>query len=598
MQNESFARFRALGLLLSVVGALLILQLVLIQASAKNRDLRETTRKTYEEAKQVFCPTRGLIYDRWGHLLAGNKQVYRLGIALRDVISPVTIASTLSSVAGINYDRAYALASKPYIPGSSVYADLQVSVTPDIIKKLENLAKSLEDKAGKHSRGEEYPSLSGLEWAPHLQRSYPEGTMGSNLIGFYSFLDRKGECETGDGYFGVEEFYNDMLAGKPVEAAYTADPVKASDDPNVEPGASLILTIDRRIQAYIETVVDSAQKKTQAEQVTILVLDPKTGEILAMANTQRMDPNDYWNYTKVFKNATEINRSVTQLYEPGSVFKVLTMATGFETKTVDLNTTYLDTGYIELGGINIMNWDRIGHGYQSMQGCMQLSLNVCLAWVATQIGEKDFYAAMDRFGVGQRSNVDLPGEAVWPVLLPGQPNWTMLSLGTNAYGQGVNVTPIQLAMSISAVANHGEMMAPHVLKAIVVNGRQEERPLRSMGHPISAETADLMTELLARSLEEEASNALVEGYRVAGKTGTGSIADGSNGYNTNLTNASFVGWGPVDDPRFLVYIWLEKPKNSPWGSIVAAPLFSEVVNQLVVLMDIPPDAERQKLYSK
>jgi cell division protein FtsI/penicillin-binding protein 2 len=349
----------------------------------------------------------------------------------------------------------------------------------------------------------------------------------------------------------------------------------------------------------VESVLDKAVADTQSDSGTIVILDPKTGEILAMASTPRMDPNKYWEYAKVFHDGTETNRAVSQMYEPGSVFKVLTMATGLDTGTVTPDTVYIDTGGIEVGGITITNWDFLAHGPQTMQGCMQLSLNVCLAWVATQIKEKNFYSYLDKFGIGRMTNIDLSGEVDWPVLLPGQPGWTPFSLGSNAYGQGVNVTPIQMAAAISAVANHGEIMSPHILKAIVANGRQEERPLRSMGNPISEKTATDLTEMLARSVESESyQNAHIDGYRIAGKTGTASIAVPNLGYVTNLTNASFVGWGPADDPQFLVYVWLEKPKTNPWGSLVAAPVFSEVVKQLVVLMNIPPDAERLKLKGK
>jgi cell division protein FtsI/penicillin-binding protein 2 len=346
----------------------------------------------------------------------------------------------------------------------------------------------------------------------------------------------------------------------------------------------------------VEKVLDESVASTKSDSGTIVVLDPKTGEILAMASTPRMDPNKYWEYAKVFKDATETNRAVSQMYEPGSVFKVLTMATGLDTGTVTPDTVYIDTGGIEVGGITITNWDFAAHGPQTMQGCMQLSLNVCLAWVATQIKEKNFYAYLDKFGIGRMTNVDLSGEVDWPVLLPGQPGWTPFSLGSNAYGQGVNVTPIQLASAISAVANHGEIMAPHILKSIVANGRQEDRPLRSLGNPISEKTASDLTEMLARSVQSESyQNAHVEGYRIAGKTGTASISVGKLGYITNLTNASFVGWGPTDDPQFLVYVWLEKPKTNMWGSLVASPVFADVVKQLVVLMNIPPDDVRLKL---
>jgi cell division protein FtsI/penicillin-binding protein 2 len=230
-----------------------------------------------------------------------------------------------------------------------------------------------------------------------------------------------------------------------------------------------------------------------------------------------------------------------------------------------------------------------------MLGCMQHSLNVCLAWVATQLGPTNFYNYLQRFGIGHLTGIDMAGEVNWPLSIQGDPNWYPVNLGTNAFGQGVAATPIQMITAIAAVANNqGKMMAPHVLRSVIENGEQYNNPPQVIGTPISAETASTLTNMLTTSLEEESSVALVEGYRVAGKTGTAEIP-GPGGYSSSLTNASFVGWGPVDDPRFIVYVWLEKPTSSPWGSVVAAPVFSEVVSKLVILLDLPPDDIRQQL---
>jgi cell division protein FtsI/penicillin-binding protein 2 len=232
-----------------------------------------------------------------------------------------------------------------------------------------------------------------------------------------------------------------------------------------------------------------------------------------------------------------------------------------------------------------------------MEGCLQHSLNVCLAWVASQLGTKDFYAYMNSFGIGRQTGIDLAGEASGRLKAPGDGDWYEADLGTNAFGQGVAVTPLQLAAAIASVANDGKMMTPRIVKAMVNNGYQFNTEPHVSATPIMPETAHVLNEMLATSLEEEASDALVEGYRVAGKTGTAQIPT-PYGYSETQTNASFVGWGPFDDPRFLVYVWLEKPSTSIWGSVVAAPVFKQVVEKLVVLMDIPPDAVRKQLSSQ
>jgi len=228
---------------------------------------------------------------------------------------------------------------------------------------------------------------------------------------------------------------------------------------------------------------------------------------------------------------------------------------------------------------------------------MQKSLNVCLAWVATELGKEKFYEYITAFGIGRMTNVDLGSEKIWPLSVPGDSDWYPIQLATNSFGQGVAVTPIQLATAISAVANGGKMMKPHVLKAVIQDNQQYNTSPQVLGVPIKPETAQVMTEMLVRSLENESSLGLVPGYRIAGKTGTAEIpVEGV--YGTEETNASFVGWGPIPDPKFLVYIWIERPKKSPWGSVVAAPVFRDIVQELVVYLEIPPEDAHESLLAK
>jgi len=325
-----------------------------------------------------------------------------------------------------------------------------------------------------------------------------------------------------------------------------------------------------------------------------MVMDPNTGEILAMASNPRMDLNEYWRVGEFFRNDQSFNLGVHS-YEPGSVFKVVTMAAALDSGTVEPDTVFVDTGSINVGGITIRNWNWGAWGPQDMTGCLRHSLNVCMTWLAIEMGAGTFYEYLNDFGFGHFTGVELSGEVSGRLKMPGDGDWFEADLGTNSFGQGISATPVQMLMAISAVANNeGNMMVPHVVHSVVNQGRQFEIAPQVAGTPISAETARTLTSMLAVSLEEEASGALVEGYRVAGKTGTAEIAT-DGGYTSNLTNASFVGWGPEDDPQFLVYVWLQKPTTSPWGSVVAAPVFSEIVTRLVVLMDIPPDGVRQAM---
>jgi cell division protein FtsI/penicillin-binding protein 2 len=204
---------------------------------------------------------------------------------------------------------------------------------------------------------------------------------------------------------------------------------------------------------------------------------------------------------------------------------------------------------------------------------------------------------MERFGMGHPTGIDLAGEAMGRLKVPGDSDWYSVDLGTNAFGQGVAVTPLQMLMAVSAVANDGRMVTPHVLYAMLRDGHQYNVPSQYAGSPISAETANTLNEMLSISLQEESSQALLPGYRVAGKTGTAQIPT-EYGYDAFHTNASFIGWGPVDDPHFMVYVWFQKPSTSIWSSETAAPVFAQVAEQTVILLNIPPDIVRSQFGSR
>jgi cell division protein FtsI/penicillin-binding protein 2 len=282
-------------------------------------------------------------------------------------------------------------------------------------------------------------------------------------------------------------------------------------------------------------------------------------------------------------------------YEPGSIFKILTMAAAIDSGLVAPRTTYLDTGFFEIGGVNIFNWDQGAWGVQDMVGCLQHSLNVCMARLADLMGEKTFYTYMRRFGIGHPTGIDLSNETSGRLKDPADADWYKVDLGTNAFGQGVAVSPIQMMAAASALANDGKMVYPHVLSAMVSNGNQHNTPAQTLGTPISPQTARTVSDMMAEAMQAGNSVSNVEGYRTAGKTGTASIPGPDGLYDPNQTNASFLGWGPVDDPKFMVFVWMERPKKSDWASYVASPIFHNVVEKLVILMNIPPDDIRKQL---
>jgi cell division protein FtsI/penicillin-binding protein 2 len=589
MNEGTTWRYTFLGAIITILPVMIVLQLVRIQTNPKQlEDLLEAN-EPYLCTNRTFYPARGQIYDRWGHLLAGNQTVYQVGIELGDVRNPQTIALTLNVVLGMDYSTALGKASLPYEKGKSVYAVVEDYVAKEKVDRLKQLKEQITEIYG-NNLDKDAPSLRGLVWHPHLERTYPEMETGSNILGFVS--------REGRGYFGVEEKYNDLLAGIPKTICVPNDPNKVTELPNIPDGASLILTIDRAVQAEMERIVDDSVAESGSKSGVIVVLDPKTGEILALAQTTRMDLNDFGRYGELYTNDNPFNRAVSVTYEPGSVYKVMTMASALDKGIVRPETPFLDTGIFEGGGAVIRNWNSGAWGPQTMQTCMQYSLNVCLASVAWMLGPRDFYSYMRSFGIGSLTGVDLAGEVPGRLKVPGDGDWYDADLATNSFGQGVSATPLQMASAISAVANDGKVMTPHIVKAMVNKGYQYDMGEHVSSIPLKADTAHMLTEMLAQTVEAESyQNANVDGYRMAGKTGTAEIPT-PFGYTTSATNASFVGWGPTEDPRFLVYIWLEEPTSSPWGSEVAAPVFRDVVERLVVFFNIPPDDVRQALLSQ
>ncbi|CAG0977494.1 stage V sporulation protein D (sporulation-specific penicillin-binding protein) [Anaerolineales bacterium] len=582
MRQQYAYRVQALAGAMGLIALAIVVQLTRIQNSPEAAIFRQQA-SNYAYELRTFYPDRGEIYDRNGHLLAGNKTVYEVGVDLNIVKDPQAIAAAVSVELARDYDQ---VADAIQNPSEGVsYVVLADFVEAENALRLQELKKEFQEKAEEGLPG----ALTGLEFKAHPQRSYPENSLASNVIGFVS--------REGRGYFGVEEKYDTLLAGSPVQAFVPTDPNKAFEIPRVLNGTTLVLTINRDLQAAAEQILDESLYTYGALNGVIAIMDPRNGEMLAMAVTPRMDLNQFWNYASIYNKASDFNPIISKPYEPGSVLKILTMAAALDSGTVTPGTTYLDTGAILVGGATIQNWNQEPWGVQDMTGCLQHSLNVCMATISTQMGAGTFYGYMDNFGFGHLTGVDLAGEAAGRLKLPGDEDWYPVDLGTNAFGQGLSATPIQIMMAASAIANKGQTVTPHTLYAMVRDGRQYDVPAQFAGSPISEQTANTLSEMLTVSLESEGSLALVPGYRIAGKTGTAQIP--VNGfYDSTQTNASFIGWGPVDDPQFMIYVWLERPSASIWGSETAAPVFGEMAEKTVVLLDIPPDYIRQGLASK
>ncbi|MCB0056994.1 MAG: penicillin-binding protein 2, partial [Caldilineaceae bacterium] len=280
-------------------------------------------------------------------------------------------------------------------------------------------------------------------------------------------------------------------------------------------------------------------------------------------------------------------------YEPGSVFKMITAAAALDSGVVTPTQTLTDTGSIAVGQRVILNSDRVAHGVVDMTEALARSLNVITAQWALMLGQKQFYQYLERFGFGQVTEVDLADEVYGLIKRPGTLDWSLSDLGTNSFGQGLAVTPIQMANAIASIANGGKLMRPYIVKARVLDGQVQFTEPTVLGTTIRPETAKALTDILVDIVTDGNSAAAVPGYRIAGKSGTAQIPT-EEGYTEDETIVTFAGYAPADDPRFVILVKLDRPdpKISQWASYSAAPTFARVAKRLLDYYHIPPDELR------
>ena len=594
--GSSKRRIKLVLVFIAVLVLAMVVQLVRVQFGPYAPVFAAIESVIAEQVDKVE-PARGLIYDREGRLLASNIPMYYLEVEIRQLTdsSKKQIAAVLSRVLVLPFEDLSAQLTHKWvdegqfrirltrvISGSKRWPIVVDQIVADVLKGF------LADP--------EAPDLSGLALVPAPSRTYPAGWLAGHVIGFVN--------QKGKGYFGIEGYYDDWLVGRSITVERGYIPLEARLKPDPPAGVNLVLTIDIDIQHMVEKTLEQAIEDSVSESGQVIVMDPRNGEILAMASWPPLDPNHYepWlppeerQYGEDEQDEEEliINPAVAGQFEPGSTFKILTMAAALDAGVVTPDEEFIDTGMIEVGGNTIRNWDGGAWGPQTMLGCIEHSLNVCLAYVASEkLGTSLFYDYLTDFGVGRLTGIDLAGEVPGQLRTPRHPDWTESDLGTNSFGQGVSVTPIQLLTAVGAVANGGIMVQPHVVRAVVGPEGVYWPKTTVLGRPISAETAETLSQMLAESLEGETHFAQVDEYQMVGKTGTAQIPT-EYGYDPRWTVASFIGWGPLADPSLLILVRLDKPEISPWGSVVAAPVFRQIVERLVVMMEIPPDQIREE----
>lgn len=499
---------------------------------------------------------RGTIFDRHGREMAVNLELESLYCNPAEVASVEKSAYVLSGITG---KPSQAILTKLNSGGHFVWIDRKLE--PEVARKVKET------------------KIKGLGFVQDAKRFYPKGHLASHILGFVD-IDNK-------GLEGVELKYHNALStsGRKVMLSRDASGKTLSQGVDIEStGNNLVLTIDEGLQYIVEAELDRAMEKWHAAAAAAIMMDPHTGEILALANRPSFNPN----YLSGSRDFERRNRAITDYYEPGSTFKIIIGAAALEEKEVSLDTPFdCSRGAIEVGRRVIH--DAHKHGLLTFKEVIQKSSNVGSVMVGMKLGKERIYRYAKAFGFGEKTGIDLPGEVSGLIRPPER--WSGVSIGSVAIGQEVAVTPLQVLRAYSAIANGGLLVTPHVVSRII---SPEGKTLRTFTgetkRVLSQKTAETFKDILKTVTEEggTAKSAAVSGNNVAGKTGTAQMMDPSTKrYSTEKYISSFVGFVPADNPKIAMIVVIYEPRGHIYGGVVAAPVFKKIAENALSYLDVP-----------
>ncbi len=437
--------------------------------------------------------------------------------------------------------------------------------------------------------------IKGIGFEEEPKRYYPEGNLAAHFLGFVG-SDEQGQDQ---GYYGLEGFYNGDLRGRPgriiEEKAASGEPILVGGYRRIsaEDGRDLVLTIDRSLQFMVEQKLKTAVEKYGAKSGSVVIMEPQTGGVLAMASYPTYDPAEP--NVSLGEGEAEgredsepqwTNPAISETYEPGSVLKALTMSAGIDTKTVTPQTTMTDSGPITVSGYKVDNWDGKHHGEETMIEVLQHSNNCGAAWVGQQVGAETLRNYFLKFGLGEVSGIDLEDEDTG--IVKELSEWRPIDLANAAFGQGVSLTPLQLVSVFSTIVNGGKMMEPYLVSEIREGDRVIRIKPKEVAQVLSAKSADIMVEMLIAAVEGGESKFYnLETHKVGGKTGTAQIPVEGR-YDPRKTNCTFVGFLPAR-PDFVMLVLLRQPSASIYAAETAVPTWMEIAKELTVYYGIEPD---------
>jgi len=551
------ARVLILAAVLAVAFAGLTGRLAWLQV-VKSAELAQLAERQYSRTV-VLHAQRGPILDRQGTPLATSTPTESLFVQPRSVGDPVRVTARLAPIIGLPPAEVHAV-----LTSSRSFVWLRRRLPPAVAAGVRALREP------------------GLGFLPEPLRLYPNRELAAHVVGF--------EGVEG-GLEGIERAFDGELAGTPGKAIVGRDALgREVAAPHMleppQPGLGVMLTLDRAIQYMTERELDAAYRRTGARSAMAVVLDPRTGEVLALAIRPTFNPNTFLD---VPSRDRWRDRAVTDPFEPGSTFKVILAAAALEEGVVrPEDRIYGENGSVTIAKTTIHDWKK--YGWLTFSEVLQNSSNVGSIKVGLALGRERYYRYMSAFGFGAATGVGLPGESRGLLRAPGR--WSLLSLPTMSIGQEVSVTALQMVAAFGAIANGGTLMQPRIVRATFDAAGQEVRRFepRPVRQVISPETARTLTRILVRVVESGTGhNAAIPGYEVAGKTGTAQKLDpATRRYSRSPGVLSFVGWAPADEPRFVMLVTLDEPKNEIWGSEAAAPIFSAIGRGILRYLEVPP----------
>jgi cell division protein FtsI (penicillin-binding protein 3) len=516
-----------------------------------------------------LTPARGAIYDCNNAPLAVSIEMDSCFAETRS-IGEENIPGTAAKLAPLLGMTQPQLANK--LKASKNFVWLQRRIAPDLAEKIRKL------------------DLAGIGFVKESKRFYPNSEVASHVVGFTG-IDP-------EGLEGIELKYDSTILGNTGYLITERDALgrdvalKGTVVKNASKGQNVVLTLDRTIQYTAEKELARAVENSGAKGGIALVMEAQTGKVLAMANYPNFNPNTYAKYAPF----TLRNHAISDTFEPGSTFKIFLIASALEEKVITPRDSFnCENGSYNIGGRTIHDTHK--YGALSVAEILKYSSNIGAAKVGSRLGPERLYAALKNFGFGEKSNIDLPGEANG--YLRDRKQWFGVDLATISFGQGVSATAIQIASAVSAVANGGLLMKPYLVEKTMNDGGvvlQQIAP-QALRRVISPETAQVVAKMMEGVTAEggTGTNAVVEGYRVAGKTGTAQKVDPiTKGYSADKRTASFVGFVPVDKPRLTILVVIDEPRTSSYGGVVAAPAFSAIAQQALCYLRVPPDKAIKK----